>query len=160
MEKESPNKEGLVGIFDILGYQYIIDNNEINYVADLISNTLLNLPQKGADKLISRFKDDEIADIYSSAISRGALKWRIFSDTILLSYPFTHKELPKAVSIVDYLFFLITYHIFCVPLLIPVCPYGEELIMGIFTSKKIALRANHLSTLTDCPRKFKYRDAQ
>lgn len=52
MEKESPNKEGLVGIFDILGYQYIIDNNQINYVADLISNTLLDLPQKGVDKFI------------------------------------------------------------------------------------------------------------
>jgi len=40
MEKES-QKEGLVGIFDILGYQYIIDNNQIDYVAELISNPLL-----------------------------------------------------------------------------------------------------------------------
>jgi hypothetical protein len=32
MEEESPQKDGLVGIFDILGYQYIIDNNQINYV--------------------------------------------------------------------------------------------------------------------------------
>lgn len=104
MEKESPQKEGLVGIFDILGYQYIIDNNQINCVADLISKTLLDLPQKGVDKFLSSFKNTKIADFSSEVISR-ALKWRIFSDTILFSFPFTERENPKFTSI-DYLFFL------------------------------------------------------
>ena len=85
MEKESPQKEGLVGIFDILGYQYIIDNNQINYVANLISNTLLDLPGKVGDKFLSVFKNKEITDFYSEVIKR-ALKWHIFSDTILLAY--------------------------------------------------------------------------
>jgi hypothetical protein len=105
MEKESPQKEGLVGIFDILGYQYIIDNNQINYVADLISNILLPLPQETADKLIQTYKTTpNIVDYVSSAI-KDDLKWRIFSDTILLSFPFDAKKPPLLIS-KGYIFFL------------------------------------------------------
>lgn len=103
MEKESPQKEGLVGIFDILGYQNIIDNNQINDVAELISNTLLNLPQKTADRLHEFFEGHIIGDYYSSAIKDA--QWRIFSDTILLSYPFTHKDQMRSTTL-DYLLFL------------------------------------------------------
>jgi hypothetical protein len=102
MENDS-QKEGLVGIFDILGYQYIIDNNQINYVADLISNILLPLPQRAADKILEIFRGHKIGDYYSSAIKDA--QWRIFSDTILLLYPFTHKEKVRLTTL-DYFFFL------------------------------------------------------
>lgn len=102
MENDS-QKEGLVGIFDILGYQYIIDTDKINDAADLISNTLLTLPQNKADELRAYFKDGREADYYY--LTKENLKWRIFSDTILLSFTFTLKEHPDFASM-DYKFFL------------------------------------------------------
>jgi len=50
------NKKGFVGFFDILGYQAIIDNNEISKTAKIISEMIVNLPTRISDLLISLLK--------------------------------------------------------------------------------------------------------
>jgi hypothetical protein len=49
-------KKGFVGFFDILGYQAIIDNNEISKTAKIISEMIVNLPTRISDLLISLLK--------------------------------------------------------------------------------------------------------
>jgi len=43
---DNRTRKGLIAFFDILGYKNIIDNNEIETVAALISNKLLKIPNR------------------------------------------------------------------------------------------------------------------
>jgi len=63
MEKESSTKEGLVGIFEVLGYHYIVENNQINYVADLFSKTILELPEEAFSRTLETLEVRVLEDI-------------------------------------------------------------------------------------------------
>jgi len=75
---------GIVGFFDILGYQNIIDNNEIGIVSSLISETLTKLPSKVKADVSNEFsgKVKQIIESYFTLIQT-----RLISDSILISVP-------------------------------------------------------------------------
>lgn len=87
---------GLIGFFDILGYQKLLENNGVDVVTKEVLEILLNL-----DKHIPK----EIVDVFVSVINKQKIKnaeagtnyikeliskvnWLIFSDTILLTCDF------------------------------------------------------------------------
>lgn len=83
---------GIVGFFDILGYQNIINNNEIEKIADIISGVILNLPQKVqstqtgiferlADKNNNKSDNKFIHEIINQ------IDFLIISDSILITLP-------------------------------------------------------------------------
>jgi hypothetical protein len=73
-------KSGIVGFFDVLGYQSIIDNNKIDDAASVISKTLLTLPKT-------------VTDAVGALLTKGEalpeISWLIISDTIILAAPFS-----------------------------------------------------------------------
>jgi hypothetical protein len=82
-------QNGIIGFFDVLGYQSIIDNNKIEDVAAVISKNLLTIPQV-------------VTDALGTFLTRGEsvpdISWLIISDTIILAAPFgkgaeTHSRL-------------------------------------------------------------------
>lgn len=76
-------QEGLVGVFDILGYQNIIDNNEIENVSKIVLETLTNLPNTVKDTLTHLISDEASRNFFIK--ENDTLKSLIISDTILLS---------------------------------------------------------------------------
>ena len=75
-------KYGLVGFFDVLGYQSIIDNNEIEDVIKIITNIIKKIPEQIKKILVHFFKKSDIDyDLFINSI-----KINIISDSILLSY--------------------------------------------------------------------------
>ena len=78
MKDEEP-QEGIIGFFDILGYQSFLQNNSAEYAAKEVLGTLTNL-------------DEQIPSLVAKAIEERTIpswvsgtKWLIFSDTILLT---------------------------------------------------------------------------
>jgi len=73
-------QSGIVGFFDVLGYQSIIDNNKIDDAANVISKTLLTLPKT-------------VTDAVGALLIKGEalpeISWLIISDTIILAAPFS-----------------------------------------------------------------------
>lgn len=91
-----------MGLFEVMGYQKIIDNNQIIDVTKIISETLMKLPEKTYKSMLPLPK--EIA-----SFSQGRLKKMqtlIFSDTILLVFPFD-PELDLFARATEYLLFFI-----------------------------------------------------
>jgi hypothetical protein len=81
-------KQGFVGFFDILGYQTLIDNNDISKASQIIEEVIVNLPKRTSELLLSLVKDsknqDAAKDIYNK------IDARLISDSIILSL-----EMPK-----------------------------------------------------------------
>jgi hypothetical protein len=82
-------EEGLVGFFDILGYQSFLENNDaevatsevlniINDVGDIIGSKILNLMEAPDTK------DEKIV---------GGIQWLVFSDTILMLMKWDKKNI-------------------------------------------------------------------
>ena len=80
-------QRGIVGFFDVLGYQSIIDNNKIEDVASVISKTLLTIPKNVAEGLASFLTKGQSAPDISSLI---------ISDTIILAAPFAKAAGPAS----------------------------------------------------------------
>lgn len=78
--------QGLVGFFDILGYQNIIDNNTIDDVSGIISRVLLKLPECVMEEMSRPFKDDHEQFVFLKKSISG-LESRLISDSILLVFP-------------------------------------------------------------------------
>jgi hypothetical protein len=72
-------KEGIVGFFDILGYQEIIANDEIEQTSAFVSDLFEKLPGE-VEKTIKSI----IAPEYKV---ENKIEWNMFSDTILLNMP-------------------------------------------------------------------------
>jgi len=86
---------GLVAFFDILGYKQIMLNNDIHKTAQLVSDTLINIPGniikniKPAENMPENEKfetNQSIIDSWQKTLSK--INWLIFSDSILISLPF------------------------------------------------------------------------
>lgn len=78
--------KGLVGFFDILGYQSIIDNNSIDEVSRLISDVMLQIPDKVRETLCRPHRDKKANfEFLSSMVDR--LEARLISDSIVLTFP-------------------------------------------------------------------------
>ena len=85
---------GLIGFFDILGYQNLLEKNEpediaqsvLNYLTNInatVTTTIKNIIDETTGKTALKDAAKEVLD---------SLKWIIFSDTILLTLPFESKD--------------------------------------------------------------------
>ena len=96
MLKLKGNQRGLIGFFDILGYQNLLENNSSKAVAEKVIPIFSNIDTEIKDSLKNKYRplfeqhlktdppidiDDLIKDIFNG------FHWLIFSDTILLSMP-------------------------------------------------------------------------
>jgi hypothetical protein len=81
--------QGLVGFFDILGYQNIIDNNTIDEVSEIISQLLLKLPDDARVELTESLAGEGRESLRNKM---KELKARMISDSILLVFPVDVKE--------------------------------------------------------------------
>lgn len=96
---------GLVGFFDILGYQNIVDNNEINTVSQIVSETLLKMPETAKKKLSEMLSQSSAmrdhVDVANEIIDKY-IKIRLISDSILISVDVEHdgSNTEKAVLLV------------------------------------------------------------
>jgi hypothetical protein len=76
-------KTGLVGVFDILGYQNIIVNNQIEYVAKLITEVIQQLPTE----VITTLNKQMLSSWVDSENPSNLIKHNIISDTIIIYMP-------------------------------------------------------------------------
>lgn len=76
-------QKGLVGVFDVLGYQNIIESNEIEDVSKIVLEILTNLPNIVIDTLTHLISSEDSRSFFSK--EKENLKPLIISDTILLS---------------------------------------------------------------------------
>ena len=90
-------QKGLIGFFDILGYQSLLANNEpeiiVKSVLPLLTNLKTTLPDFLKDQIFEALNDFDSQD-YSSEVIKNHLykyideiEWLVFSDTILLNMP-------------------------------------------------------------------------
>lgn len=79
---------GFVAFFDIMGYKQIILNNDIHRTAQIVSDTLINIPSSIIDNVshVTQSAASSDLDYWQSTLSR--IDWLIFSDSILISLPF------------------------------------------------------------------------
>jgi hypothetical protein len=92
-------QNGLIGFFDILGYQNLLEKNEPEDIADKVIPILENIKSTVPEKMKEFTKlFDENEPIVSPIEKEGldeivdSIKWLIFSDTILLSMPVENLE--------------------------------------------------------------------
>jgi hypothetical protein len=76
--------KGLVGFFDILGYQNIIQNNHIEYVAELIDMEITVLGKRTKDHLVERLGGHIEPDHCLNSIEAI-----VVSDSIILFFPYS-----------------------------------------------------------------------
>ena len=81
---------GFIGFFDILGYKQIILNNDIHKTAQIVSDTLVNIPANIIDNVILEEHNAPAGDMDTASWQQllGKVEWLIFSDSILVSLPF------------------------------------------------------------------------
>ena len=75
---------GIVGFFDILGYQNLLENNEPEEIAETVLPFFAGIKSEVLDDLKKRnisYKEELIIMV------RDYIKWLVFSDTILLTMP-------------------------------------------------------------------------
>jgi len=85
-------KNGIVAFFDILGYQNIIINNDVEQVANIITETILELPikvQSGIKEMLTRsssiINDNKKNELVYKVIND--IDFLIVSDSILIFLP-------------------------------------------------------------------------
>jgi hypothetical protein len=77
-------KYGLIGFFDILGYTNIIENNEIEKVAEIVGEKLVKIPGLAQTKILEPVKDKQQSQW---KVLAEKVSWLAFSDIILLTMP-------------------------------------------------------------------------
>lgn len=83
--EELKTEQGMVGFFDVLGYQSIIDNNKISDAARILSESFIRIPGKVENKLSESLKETRKA-LYEEIQKR--MKFIIISDSIVIAIPF------------------------------------------------------------------------
>jgi len=76
---------GIVAFFDIMGYQNIIDNNDIGPVTQIISGTLKKLPSQ-VEHSVKLLYEGEMRT-YAEAEIFSHIETRLISDCLLISGP-------------------------------------------------------------------------
>jgi hypothetical protein len=96
--------QGFVGFFDILGYQDIIDNNDIENASKVVSDILETLPKKTASGLVSMVKEQLKAAVQ---LQIDVIQPRLISDSILLAMPVstTSSDIEKMRGAMVFLFY-------------------------------------------------------
>jgi hypothetical protein len=93
-------KTGLIAFFDILGYQQMLMNNEVEKTAHLIVDVIANIPSEvvknllGDQSLIEEegLKTKQYLDDFWMNILKEEIGWLLFSDSILISLPLDLSE--------------------------------------------------------------------
>jgi hypothetical protein len=75
---------GFVGFFDILGYQNIIDNNDLSYTSELIKSIFMKMPDKVSGRLMLYSNEDNVKDRIIKVLN-NAIKSELISDSMLIS---------------------------------------------------------------------------
>lgn len=83
------SSKGIIGFFDILGYQNIIENNQIEDAAQIIEEHLVTLPELTLKELTKDMNEDAL-NPFRERFSK--IKSLIFSDTILLSLDLSNEK--------------------------------------------------------------------
>ena len=89
--EEAKTKNGLIGFFDILGYQSFLENNDAETAASEVLHTINSIDTKVSSGLIASVKEpgEELKEVVDS------IQWLVFSDTILMAMEWdeasTHK---------------------------------------------------------------------
>lgn len=85
-------QNGMIAFFDILGYQNIIINNDIEKVANIINDTILELPSKVQNDVLNTFtrlsekiENKSLLNIVQDNFKR--IDFLIISDSILIFLP-------------------------------------------------------------------------
>jgi len=84
---------GFVAFFDILGYKQIILNNDIHKTAQIVSDTLVNIPEIIIRNVLrasagsTQAEPGQAVEVDSWQRTLTQIDWLIFSDSILVSLP-------------------------------------------------------------------------
>ena len=81
---------GLIGFFDILGYQEIIANNAVVQAAEIIKGSLKGMPERAAAEMVQALKGGDPQR--AAAALNQKMKRLIISDTIILALPLESKD--------------------------------------------------------------------
>jgi hypothetical protein len=129
-------ENGIVGFFDIMGYQNIIDNNDIQDVATLISDTIDALPGEVSTTYFALFKDD--VDPHCMDDSLDGIKTLLISDSIVIAFPFPEEMEGESKEILNCMAKLLhwaTFFIYSTIFLRKAFDYGLPLRGGIDTGQ-------------------------
>jgi len=88
-------KTGLVGFFDILGYQQMLLANDVSSTAQIVVDVLSDVPDKVVSGLLDDSgleRSDDLASWpefarYFQGLVRDEMDWLLFSDSIVVSLP-------------------------------------------------------------------------
>lgn len=108
--KNESIKTGLIGFFDILGYQNLLERNEPETIAEEVLPILTKIGEQVTNKLIELHEAMVKAGISEALKKRnkkviGAMRWLVFSDTVLLTLPI--EDIDQDVVNISWLTFLV-----------------------------------------------------
>lgn len=89
MASAATTQHGLIGFFDILGYGRFLENNSAADAALVVVNVLQNLPTEIRSIVCEQAKDEN-RTIPDELLKD--LRWLVFSDSILLTLPYTPQD--------------------------------------------------------------------
>ena len=79
---ERVSQNGLVGFFDILGYQAFLEANTPETAAEKVLDTLPKLDKGMPDKMLKLFRTEGVEHVAGFV---NKINWLVFSDTVLLT---------------------------------------------------------------------------
>jgi hypothetical protein len=95
MNTETPLvQSGIIGFFDILGYENYLHHNEPEEAARTVLAFLPRAGSQAVEKLLKMFPDVQKTDPSAEARFRE-IRWVVFSDTVLASLSFSEPEAIK-----------------------------------------------------------------
>jgi hypothetical protein len=106
--KSLESQNGLVGYFDILGYQAFLENNTPEEAAKKVINSLLKLDEKLPRKIIDRFSGEFQKDV---EVLVKRIRWLVFSDTILITFDLTNETNPGELLLCWQIFLYLSNHL-------------------------------------------------
>jgi hypothetical protein len=83
MDAKRQSQLGMVGFFDILGFQSFLENNEPEDAAEQVLKAIVEIPKVVPEELAKAFPESKPESEALRTHIRET-KWLIFSDTILM----------------------------------------------------------------------------
>jgi len=105
---ELKTEKGMVGFFDVLGYQSIIDNNKMSDAARILSESFTRIPERVEKKLVEGLKEEASKEVYGKI--RNRTNFMIISDSIVMTSSLgeIRSGLEKKTNTVQLLFFFLS----------------------------------------------------